>query len=170
MAIHSEYSAADQVSSELSEQFGAMTQENGLSRTAGRIFGLLMLSGAPLSFSDIAKQLAVSRGGLSSNTRLLAAMGLIERVTKAGDRQDYFQVPATVWSQQITRQLQRDQQALGHVQDALKFHATLPPAAFQRLATLEMILNRSVHSCQETLAMLELQNAQPEAEARSDRD
>lgn len=154
MSPHESIDPAAYLPDRLADQFGLMTEENGLSRSAGRIFGLLMVSGEALSFSEVSTRLQISRGGLSSNTRLLEEMGLIERISKAGSRQDYFQVPSEVWSRQVTRQMERDQKALDHIQEALQHKSALPTAAKHRLATLEWILARSVQSCKETLAEL----------------
>lgn len=79
---------------EISEQFidrmGLIIQAVGLPRTAGRLFGLMALKAGPFSFSDLEKCLQVSRGSISANTRLLENIGIIERISKPGARQDYF--------------------------------------------------------------------------------
>ena len=54
--------------------------------------GLMIFDGKAYSFGDLAIELQVSRGSVSTNARLLEQMGIIERVAKAGDRQDYFQL------------------------------------------------------------------------------
>lgn len=74
------------------EQLGLVTQEDGLPRIAGRIMGLLILEGEPLGFAEIAERLDISRGSVSTNTRLLERLGVIERTARFGDRQDYFQI------------------------------------------------------------------------------
>jgi DNA-binding transcriptional regulator GbsR (MarR family) len=79
---------------EFVERLGLVAQADGLPRIAGRIMGFLVIHGGPFSFAELAEQLQVSRGSISTNTRLLENLGVIERVTRPGDRQDYFQIRA----------------------------------------------------------------------------
>ncbi|MGB1262571.1 MAG: GbsR/MarR family transcriptional regulator [Cognaticolwellia sp.] len=74
------------------EGMGVVAQADGLPRIAGRLIGVMVLEQGPFSFSDLAIKLGVSRASISTNTRLLENMGVIERTGKAGDRQDYFQL------------------------------------------------------------------------------
>ena len=74
------------------EGMGVVAQADGLPRIAGRLIGVMVLEQGPFSFSDLAIKLGVSRASISTNTRLLENMGVIERIGKAGDRQDYFQL------------------------------------------------------------------------------
>lgn len=69
---------------------GLVAQADGLPRIAGRLMGLLVLEGGPLAFGELASRVKVSRGSVSSNARLLEAIGIVERVAKPGERGDYF--------------------------------------------------------------------------------
>ena len=75
-------------------------------RIAGRLFGLLLIEGGPLSFGELADRLQVSRGSISINARLLADRGFIERVSKPGDRQDHYRIQsdglASLFKKQLT--------------------------------------------------------------------
>lgn len=64
----------------------------GLSPTAGRVLGYLLMSEAPVTFADLSRSLAVSRGGLSENTTLLEKLGIIQRSRFDGDRRDHFSI------------------------------------------------------------------------------
>jgi len=77
---------------EFVERMGLIAEGDGLSRTAGRIMGLMVIEGGPLSFAELAQRLEVSRGSVSMNTRFLERLGVIERVARRGDRRDYFQL------------------------------------------------------------------------------
>ncbi len=77
---------------EFIESIGLVAQAEGLPRIAGRLFGLMVFDQGPLSFSELAEQLQVSRGSISSSARQLEELGVIRRSTKPGDRQDYFQL------------------------------------------------------------------------------
>ncbi|MGR3466120.1 GbsR/MarR family transcriptional regulator [Limimaricola sp.] len=81
-----------QVRSEFIEKVGLIAQNEGLPRIAGRVFALLVFDGEVLSFGDITRHLEVSRGSISSATRLLEDRGLIKRVGKPGQRQDFFRL------------------------------------------------------------------------------
>lgn len=78
------------VISEFVEQLGLIGEADGLPRIAGRILGLLVIYGGPVSFAEIAQRLQISRGSVSTNTRLLEHFGIVERVARPGERQDYF--------------------------------------------------------------------------------
>lgn len=75
---------------EFIEGLGIAAQEEGMSRISGRIMGLLMFDGGMFSFSDIANELQVSRGSISTNVRMLINRGVIRRAAKPGERLDYF--------------------------------------------------------------------------------
>lgn len=72
------------------ETLGIQVEKLGFPRIAGRILGLLALSDAPLHLDDIATRLQVSRASVSTNTRLLLGVQLIEEVGIPGDRRIYF--------------------------------------------------------------------------------
>lgn len=87
---------SEQELTELCQQFvesiGMVAQGEGLQRIAGRLFGLMVFEKGPFSFSQLAELLQVSRGSISSSAKTLQSLGIIERVGKPGDRQDYFQL------------------------------------------------------------------------------
>lgn len=74
------------------EKTGLITQAEGLPRIAGRVFGMLIFDGEMVSFGDLAKRLQVSRASISTSIRILEERGLVKRMTKPGERQDYFQL------------------------------------------------------------------------------
>lgn len=80
------------VRSEFIEKIGLQAQGDGLPRIAGRLLGLLIWDGEAVAFGDLADQLQVSRGSISTATRILEDRRLIRRTAKPGQRQDYFQL------------------------------------------------------------------------------
>ncbi|MBB3711292.1 DNA-binding transcriptional regulator GbsR (MarR family) [Limimaricola variabilis] len=80
------------IRSEFIEKVGLIAQSKGLPRIAGRVFALLVFDGETVSFADLATRLGVSRGSVSSATRLLEDRGMIKRVGKPGQRQDFFRL------------------------------------------------------------------------------
>lgn len=107
------------------------------------MFALLLSAGSSLSFSEIADRLQVSRGGVSTNVRLLEEMGMIERVSRPGDRQDYFQFPADAWQRQLERQIARERKSRVCVEALLQDGSNLAPAARQRLDYMVELLKGS---------------------------
>lgn len=74
------------------EHMGLTAEEDGLPRIAGRMWGFFVVHGGPCSFAEVADKLAVSRGSISTNARILRDRGIIERVSMPGDRQDYYRL------------------------------------------------------------------------------
>ncbi len=84
------------------EDFGLLFEESGHPRMAGRILGCLLISDPPyLSTAELADILQASKGSLSTMTRFLLQMGLIERVGLPGHRRDYFQIKSGAWTQLV---------------------------------------------------------------------
>ncbi|MCC6983199.1 MAG: MarR family transcriptional regulator [Bauldia sp.] len=75
---------------EFIERMGFLCEADGLPRISGRLLGLLILEGGPFTLKELAQRLNVSRASVSTNARLLAKTGIIERVAVPGDRQDYY--------------------------------------------------------------------------------
>ncbi len=75
------------------ERVAACAGTEGLSRIAARVFGLLLVSPEPLSLDQLADQLGASKASVSQDARMLAQRGVIELVSKPGDRRDYYRVP-----------------------------------------------------------------------------
>src|SRR4030042_1719329 len=84
------------------EDFGLLFEESGHPRMAGRILGCLLISDQPyLSSTELSEILQASKGSLSTMTRFLLQMGLIERVGLPGHRRDYFQIKSSAWTQLV---------------------------------------------------------------------
>lgn len=63
----------------------------GLSRTAGRLWGVLLISEQEqLSVEELMECVGASRGSVSTLARMLEGIGLVERVTVRGDRKHYY--------------------------------------------------------------------------------
>lgn len=104
------------------EQFGLVMQAEGFPRIAGRLLGLFVLEGGPLGSADLAERLSVSRGSVSTNTRLLEELGAIERVALPGARGDFFRLadnPYIRISERKAVRAQRTAVAIGQHRDRL---------------------------------------------------
>jgi len=80
------------------EDMGLLFEESGHPRMAGRILGCLLIANQPhLSTTEIAETLQASKGSLSTMTRFLLQLGIIERVGIPGKRVDYYRIKSGAW-------------------------------------------------------------------------
>ena len=89
------------------EKAGLLWENDGLPRIAGRIYGLILITEEPLSLDEIADSLGVSKASVSTDTRLLERMGFVERVSKPGDRKDYYQHTERSFERAIAERIRR---------------------------------------------------------------
>jgi DNA-binding transcriptional regulator GbsR (MarR family) len=88
------------------EEVGLSFEMVGLPRMAGRIFGWLLISNPPhQSPGELAEILQASKGSISTMTRLLVQIGLIERTSLPGQRRDYFRIKPNAWSKLIKQRM-----------------------------------------------------------------
>lgn len=93
------------------ERFGDITHADGLSRIAGQIWGLLLVLDREVKTSEIVEFLGVSRGSVSTNTRLLENFEVLTRRSALGERQDLFAVrrePARPFLLSMARRAERN--------------------------------------------------------------
>jgi DNA-binding transcriptional regulator GbsR (MarR family) len=119
------------------ERMGLTLESDGLPRIAGRIFGLLLVSEHPHSLDELAAELQVSKGSVSTNARLLEHRGLLERVCRPADRRDYYSVPPQLVLHTVTQRLarwQRFHEIIGTARTTLPIRS---PEVKQRLEEYE---------------------------------
>lgn len=95
----------DTATDRLVERVGQRYEARGLPRTAGRIAGYLLLSENPCSQEELADALKVSRASVSTNARMLEQVGMIERVTRAGERRDFYRIPEDLYERVLEQWL-----------------------------------------------------------------
>lgn len=84
------------------EEVGIFFEQTGLSRMAGRILGWLLICDPPHQSADeLAEALMASKGSISTMTRFLIQIGLIERISLPGVRHDYFRLRPGAWDHLI---------------------------------------------------------------------
>jgi DNA-binding transcriptional regulator GbsR (MarR family) len=104
------------------ERMGLAHEADGLPRIAGRIFGLLLISEDARSLDDLAGELKVSKGSVSTNARLLEQRGILERVCQPADRRDYYRVLPDLFTHTMAQRLsrwQRFHEAIGAARTSL---------------------------------------------------
>lgn len=78
--------------------WGQMAGAWGISRTMAEVHALLYVTGDSLCTDDIMERLQISRGNASMSLRALVDWNIISRVTKRGDRKEYFEAEQDVWA------------------------------------------------------------------------
>ncbi len=88
------------------EEVGLLFEQTGLPRMAGRILGWLLIADPPhQTTSDLTEALLASKASISTVTRLLIRIGLIERASLPGERRDYFRIRSGAWHQHFKESL-----------------------------------------------------------------
>ena len=135
------------------EGMGLILQSDGMPRIAGRLMGLFVLHGGPFSFAELAERLAISRGSVSTNTRLLEDLGVIERVAIRGERQDYFRLAPDPYTELVERKRMRTMRA----REAVLRNAevlNVEPEGLERVAELANFFRVLVDTTERALADL----------------
>jgi DNA-binding transcriptional regulator GbsR (MarR family) len=80
------------------DELGLLVESEGwMPRIAGRALGWLLVAPEPQSQADLCEVLQASGGAISAATRLLIAKGLVQKVSRPGDRRTYMKVPPNAW-------------------------------------------------------------------------
>ena len=87
------------------------------------MFGYLLLSDDPRSLDQLADALRVSKASASTNARLLADQGVLERVCRPADRHDYYHVAPDLFARTMAERMRRWQRFAETVREARR---TLP--------------------------------------------
>jgi DNA-binding transcriptional regulator GbsR (MarR family) len=82
--------------------WGEMGTRWGVNRTVAQVHALLYLSPESLTAEDIAETLSVARSNVSTSLKELQNWNLVQVDSRIGDRRDFFQTSADVWSLFLT--------------------------------------------------------------------
>jgi DNA-binding transcriptional regulator GbsR (MarR family) len=116
------------------EEVGLLFERDGLPRMAGRIFGWLLISNPPhQSPAELARVLQASKASISTMTRLLLQIGVIERLSLPGQRRDYFQIKPNVWSDLTKKRMAQITAFRQVAEQGLKLLEGEDPCLLQRL-------------------------------------
>lgn len=144
----------DIVRSEFIEKTGLIAQNQGIPRVAGRVLGMLLFDGEAVAFGDLARALQVSRGSISTSTRLLEDRALIKRLSKPGERQDFFQLAERPFPNMLARVQQEMTRAQADIQGTVTEICDSRPdvrARVQDYANLYASLSTSIQTAKERL-------------------
>lgn len=87
------------------DAIGEYFAQFGLSGVSGRLLGLMMVADGPLTLDDMADALAVSRASISTNIRLIKAIGFVDKVSMPRDRRDFYRCSSDPWGAVIRTDL-----------------------------------------------------------------
>jgi DNA-binding transcriptional regulator GbsR (MarR family) len=159
-------SSVEKTISNFVERMGLIAQADGMPRIAGRILGMMIVHGGPFSFADLAERLQVSRASISTNTRLLESLGVIERTGVPGERQDYFRMRPHPYARMLQGYVERMRRARELVDET---QAALPQelgGAHDRLEELDAFYDMLIESFESVVEKWEARRAAPQAKAK----
>jgi DNA-binding transcriptional regulator GbsR (MarR family) len=138
---------------EFVERLAVALETDGFPRIAGRIFGLLIMSDVELSLDEITSAVDASKASASVNTRMLEDKGLIERVSRPGDRRDYYRIAGDPFLRTMEQRLARWNRVRGVVSDAMN-DASLATSVRARLREFDAMSAECGSLVEATLARL----------------
>ena len=103
---------ADALKQEFIQDYGLGYQSFGLPKLMGKVVGLLLYHGEPLSLDDITEQLHVSKGPVSQIMRRLREHNLVRRIWVPGSRRDFYQAEPDIFGQAFTNHARLQSQNL----------------------------------------------------------
>ena len=116
------------------ESFGLYWEEAGLPRMAGRILGWLLICDPPhQSMHDLTDALQASKSSISTATRMLIQMGIIERVSLPGQRRDHYRLVPDFWTRVLEEKAQQFTEFRRLAERGLALLEEASPARRQRL-------------------------------------
>ena len=116
------------------EDMSLYFEQMGMPRMAGRVLGVLLISKPPdQSLNDLREVLQASKSALSTTTRLLTEMGLIERVSSSKPREVAFRFKAGGWVVFMRMRLRLMASLHQIAEQGLELLKDEPPALRERL-------------------------------------
>ena len=137
------------------ERIGLSAEADGLPRIAGRMLGFFVIYDGPVSFTELADRLQVSRGSISTNARLLAGLGVIEKISLPGDRQNYYRLSERPYVRLIEGYIKRQQDMEAVVKDVQAKIPTGMKNARTRLRELHAFYKTAAEQLQQLVVKIQ---------------
>ena len=102
------------------EKMGLMFEHAGSTRTPGRLMALLLVTDNPLSLDEMAAHLQMSKASLSTNARLAVQIGMAQRVSRPGDRKDYYEMTPGSFEKMVVHRVQTIDVFIGLANEGLR--------------------------------------------------
>jgi DNA-binding transcriptional regulator GbsR (MarR family) len=132
---------AARLKQEFIQDYGLGYQSFGLPRLMGKVVGLLLYHGDPLSLDDITEQLHVSKGPVSQIMRRLREHNLVRRIWVPGSRRDFYQAEPDIFGQAFTNHARLQSQNLAlarkYTEQIGRAENELPASFAQRMQEME---------------------------------
>ena len=90
---------------QFAENMGLLFERSGASKTLGRVFGYLLLSGEPKTLDEIAEGLLFSKATASLTVRQGLFLRFFEKISIPGERKDHYQANAGFWIGSMSQQI-----------------------------------------------------------------
>ena len=74
----------------VADYFGMLAPAVGLPRTVGRIYGVLFLSKAPMTFNEVVEAAGISKASASTGLRILSRLRAVVTVAGTGERRPSY--------------------------------------------------------------------------------
>jgi DNA-binding transcriptional regulator GbsR (MarR family) len=92
-------------SQEAAEQLALVLSTHGMQRMTARVLAALLFTEQPtMTAGELADRLQASSGAISGAIKMLAPVGLVERVPAPGSRRDHYRLRDNAWAVQYTNQ------------------------------------------------------------------
>lgn len=125
------------------EDISLYLEQMGLPRMAGRVVGVLLIANPPeQSITDLAQVLQASKSAISTSTRLLGEMGLIERAPSPRPRQVAFRFKPGGWLAFVRMQLRLMSMLHQVTEQGLEVLKEEPPQLRERLQEAHDMFSR----------------------------
>ncbi len=110
------------------DDFAALWERFAINPTQGRVLALLYIADRPeLTAAEIAEALGISRGSVSQITRQLIQFHMVQRISRPGDRRDYFRVSGNPFGEAARAERAQIGTFIDLFQRGLNLHNTSPP-------------------------------------------
>jgi DNA-binding transcriptional regulator GbsR (MarR family) len=156
----------DTVRNDVIESMERSAEVYGLSRSAGRVYGVLYFASGPLSIPELVEETGYAKSTISNVTRKLTRIGLIRRrSTGGGGRRVQFEPETDLWfvvqdvfQQYVAREMGTTRRTLGQALDRLEAaDVEAGDPAYDRVAALAATYDEF-----ETLLELAMDHSVPE--------
>ena len=135
---------ADAVRRDVIESMERSAEVYGLSRSAGRVYGVLYFAPAPLSIPELVEETGYAKSTISNVTRKLTRIGLIRRRSSGGGGRrvqfepvtDLWFVVQDVFQQYVAREMGTTRRTLDRAQDRLDRAGVDEGTTYDRVAAL----------------------------------
>lgn len=122
------------------EKVSLYYEQLGFPRMGGRIFAWLLISESPqASMAELMEVLQASKSSISSMTRFLIQVDLIEVVSLPGERRDYFRIRTDAWTTALKDRLAQAVTFRQLADEGLLLLKESPPERTQRLQEMHLM-------------------------------